>query len=830
MNLPTMASILASISVLAIPGTPLAAAKAHPASAAGQAPAGDGSIRRYCLAIGSNFGGPALDSLLYAGSDAATFGRVLGEMGGVKREDTRLLENPTPAGLDSAFAGLRDQVLRDRLGRSRTEVVLYYSGHADSRGLLLGGNGFDYDRFRRKLDSIPADVRIAVLDACASGAITRLKGGKHRPAFTVDASSDMRGYAFITSSSPEEASQESDQIGSSFFTHYLVSGLRGAADVSGDGKVTLGEAYQFAFHETLARTERTKGGPQHPAYDMKLSGTGDVVMTDMRATSSELVLGKDLEGRFFIRNPKGELVAELFKPGSRQVELGLPPGAYSIRLERNRTLDTASILLAEGGRETLSPDRFGRMPREATAFRGGGSDDSPAAASVNPAAAPSGVGFEYSDQIDMRAGMDAKYALSVGLILNRQQRPFHGLQLALFFNHASMALWGGQVSVFGNFGRDSVQGAQTSVFINTASGGIKGFQGAAILNVAKGVTGGQGSAVANVDYGDLKGGQGAAVLNVARNVRGGQGAAVANFAIGSVTGGQGAAVGNFASGSVKGGQGAAVFNIGGEVEGGQGAGVINIAAGHMRGGQGAGVLNVARGVEGGQAAGVLNLSFGDVEGAQVAAVLNAGRNVRGTQASAVLNAARDVKGAQVSAVLNAARDVDGCQVGLVNISRDIRNGIPFGLINYSHTGLHSANVWMDELGFQHFTLLSGSRGFYTYLSAGEKLTVSRNVLILGAGMGGQIPIGRGYAAADMGVYDLHDNLDFDGPGPELYRLRVMAGRNLLRYLSVFGGLSLNAFWHQGGDATAFPVGGYELKVGDEVYGWPGLVAGIRIGV
>ena len=241
-------------------------------------------------------------------------------------------------------------------------------------------------------------------------------------------------------------------------------------------------------------------------------------------------------------------------------------------------------------------------------------------------------------------------------------------------------------------------------------------------------------------------------------------------------------------------------------------------------------MNVARGVKGGQAAGVLNVSLGNVEGGQAAAVLNAAADVRGAQVSAVLNAARNVKGAQVTAVLNAARDVDGFQIGLVNVSRDIRNGIPIGLINYSHTGLHSANVWLDELGFQHFTLLSGSRNFYTYFSAGEKLAVERNVLILGAGMGLQKAMGKGYAAADLGVYDLHDNLDFDGPGPELYRLRLQAGRNLLPYLSVFGGLSLTAFWHQGRDAKAFPMGGYQVKVADEVFAWPGFIAGLRIGV
>ena len=45
-----------------------------------------------------------------------------------------------------------------------------------------------------------------------------------------------------------EAAQESDRICASYFTHYLVSGFRGAADLSGDGKVTLNEAYQFAFN------------------------------------------------------------------------------------------------------------------------------------------------------------------------------------------------------------------------------------------------------------------------------------------------------------------------------------------------------------------------------------------------------------------------------------------------------------------------------------------------------------------------------------------------------------------------------------------------------
>ena len=212
-----------------------------------------------------------------------------------------ILRQPTLRGMTEALDLLTRHVTEGRRGGGRTEVILYYSGHADEKGLLLGDDRYSYRTLRDRLDQIPADVRIAVLDACSSGAFTRIKSGRPRPAFLVDESADMRGHAFLTSSSESEAAQESDRIRASYFTHYLISGFRGAADLSGDGKVTLNEAYQFAFNETLGKTVDTKGGAQHPSYDINLSGTGDVVMTDVRQTTATLVLGEELEGRFFVR-------------------------------------------------------------------------------------------------------------------------------------------------------------------------------------------------------------------------------------------------------------------------------------------------------------------------------------------------------------------------------------------------------------------------------------------------------------------------------------------------------------------------------------------------
>ena len=327
-------------------------------------------MRRFVLAAGANDGGDDRVTLRYAATDAEEFSEVMLQMGGATAGNSLLLKDPDLADFAQAVDKVTRLVKEARGEGARTEVWIYYSGHADEESLLLGGERLGYRELRKMMDGLEADVRVAVLDACASGAITRIKGGQRRKAFLVDASSDTRGYAFLTSSSAEETAQESDRIQASFFTHYLVSGMRGAADVSGDGKVTLSEAYQFALDETLAQTIETQGGAQHPAYQFNLSGIGDVVMTDLRQTSAGLVLTEELEGRLFVRSDDRRLVAELFKPKGKTVELGLEPGDYEIYLARKEALLVAREIVERGDRLVLLAGQFQPARRERTAIRG----------------------------------------------------------------------------------------------------------------------------------------------------------------------------------------------------------------------------------------------------------------------------------------------------------------------------------------------------------------------------------------------------------------------------------------------------------------------------
>jgi hypothetical protein len=330
------------------------------------------TTKRFAMVVGANNGGPDRVQLKYAVSDAKSLLKVLKDMGGVTQDDCILLADPDRKTLFLEMKKLGEKINKARSQYRRVEVIFYYSGHSDEQNILLDREKVSYKDYRDAITGIDADVRIAVLDSCASGAFTRIKGGKKTSPFLIDTAYDMKGFAFMTSSSSDEASQESDRLRGSFFTHYLVSGLRGAADMTQDGRITLSEAYHFAFSETLAQTEKTMSGPQHPNYNIQMSGTGDVVMTDIRESSAQLVINKNISGKIFIhnRNQNDALVLELTKPFGRDIKLGLEQGKYRVINIRAERVYEAEIQLKETERFELNRDQFTKTDKIYTKARG----------------------------------------------------------------------------------------------------------------------------------------------------------------------------------------------------------------------------------------------------------------------------------------------------------------------------------------------------------------------------------------------------------------------------------------------------------------------------
>jgi len=470
-------------------------------------------VHRYLLSAGANNGGKDRVLLRYAVSDATAFASVLTDMGGVERKNAIVLSDPSGRELLAGIANLGKLMAKDRAAdpNIRSEVFVYYSGHADEGGLKLGSETLGWSEFRSAVSGLDAEVRVAVLDACGSGAITRTKGGVARPAFLSDASSNMKGYAFLTSSNENESSQESDRIRSSYFTHALLSGMRGAADMTGDGKVTINEAYQYAFNETLHNTQNTQAGTQHPSRDMNLAGTGDVVMTDLHETSATLSLDVNLEGRFFIRDGSGNLFAELRKFRGRVIELGMPPGKYSIEIETpSRAWMAGNVEIVAGKRAALSMNDMKAMVRKVAVARGNdnGVDGSDSIDTIDDI-----DDINTADVIDTANDIDTTklsvsmisantdsltqnqlkkvltnplldsacrepYRMNVGSVASAgNTKPERGFQLAVFTNTAGAELCGTQLSSIVNIARKDMNGAQINPIVNIA---LERFNGAQV--------------------------------------------------------------------------------------------------------------------------------------------------------------------------------------------------------------------------------------------------------------------------------------------------------------------------------------------------------------
>jgi hypothetical protein len=326
--------------------------------------------RRLALFVGSNKGGPDRPVLRYAIDDARAIGQVLEDMGGVLAEDARYLEDPDREDFRKALRELAAGVEGAKRTSRRVEVIFYFSGHSDEESLFLGAERVPYAELKGLIAALAADVRIAILDSCASGAVTLPKGVIKRPPFLMDTAYDMKGTAFVASSSAGEAAQESGRLRRSFFTHNLVSGMRGAADMNRDGRITLNEAYQFAFDGTLVQTEGTMAGAQHPSRHIEMSGTGDVVITELRKSAAVLVLDAGFGGRVFVHDASGVLLVELNKTAGREVAVGLDAGGYRIFVAGTSGAREAKVRLEDGQSVALQENDFAKAARIPTTVRG----------------------------------------------------------------------------------------------------------------------------------------------------------------------------------------------------------------------------------------------------------------------------------------------------------------------------------------------------------------------------------------------------------------------------------------------------------------------------
>jgi hypothetical protein len=351
--------------------------------------------RVYVIAIGTNRPPPsaaadaagkqreALATLQYADDDAADFYSFTR---GLATESTLLTvldadsqvrfpklagiaRPPTLVELRRAVAWHKERFEADRRSGHEPVLLLFYSGHGTRNPgepaalTLLDGPLTQRVLYDEVLDALPARFVHLLIDACHAEAVVRPRDAS---AQTVDLSNDdVRALvarstldhfphvgAVVAATSAMQA-HEWDLYQRGVFTHEVLSGMRGAADVNGDGRVEYSELSAF-----LAAANRDVSDPRArldvvvrpPSLDRR----APLVDLAKHRESASLVGRAAALGAFFVEDSRGNRIADVRAESGFAMAVALPAGEL---LHLRARQGEAELRLARGSRvamETLA--------------------------------------------------------------------------------------------------------------------------------------------------------------------------------------------------------------------------------------------------------------------------------------------------------------------------------------------------------------------------------------------------------------------------------------------------------------------------------------------
>lgn len=224
---------------------------------------------KFALIIGNTeYADPGLAQLTAPGRDAEDFARVLKDKNLCEFDDVRVLLNQVSSAIIEAIDEFFDQKKPDDL------LVLYFSGHGvrDELGSLylavkntirsrLRSTAIKSDYIREVMDQSRSRRQVLVLDCCNSGAFDqRTKAEIGGSVGTKTAFEGGYGRVILTASDSTQFAWEGDKVigktDNSLFTHYLIEGLKGEADLDSDGRITVDELYDYAYEKVRLATPK----------------------------------------------------------------------------------------------------------------------------------------------------------------------------------------------------------------------------------------------------------------------------------------------------------------------------------------------------------------------------------------------------------------------------------------------------------------------------------------------------------------------------------------------------------------------------------------------
>lgn len=314
----------------------------------------------HLVAVGTNTPPPAwgsaLPTLAFADDDALSMATLARELGWktwlltVADADSQqrhaaqvgLARPPTVAGLEAVLDEVQRSLAEARARGEAADLVVFLSGHGRRGGLaLLDGELTAAQLTAQILARQPARYVHLLVDACHAETVVRARSGEDHEAQVepVDAATASRWLegaslaAFpqvgaLIATARDAETHEWDLYRRGVFTHQLLSGLRGAADVNGDRRVEYSELAAFitaANREVTDVRARLEVISRAPALDARAP------LVDLSAAPTAWLTGlRSSLGRVHVEDLHGTRLADAHAEPGHSIDLVVPSGALRV--------------------------------------------------------------------------------------------------------------------------------------------------------------------------------------------------------------------------------------------------------------------------------------------------------------------------------------------------------------------------------------------------------------------------------------------------------------------------------------------------------------------
>ena len=319
--------------------------------------------RTYVVAIGNNAPPPdaagtplanPLAQLRYADDDAAaffTFTRDLAHEATLlavldadsQRRFPGVAETaraPTLAELRAVVARLRTRFAEDAQKGHEPVLLFFFSGHGSRAGAapsltMLDGPLTQAVLYDEILATLPARFVHLLVDSCHAEAVVRPRDAQAQAVEVSDADAAaylesrtlarFPGVGAIVATTSAAQAHEWDAYQRGVFTHEVLSGLRGAADVNRDRKVEYSELYAF-----LGAANRAVEDPRARltvlARPPALNRRAPLVDLRQLRTAGRLAGQAAALGAFHVEDALGNRIADVLAEEGFAIDLAVPSG------------------------------------------------------------------------------------------------------------------------------------------------------------------------------------------------------------------------------------------------------------------------------------------------------------------------------------------------------------------------------------------------------------------------------------------------------------------------------------------------------------------------